>query len=149
MVQEFQTHFLSCLCVCLSVSSHTQGSVSINSSNGQLSVDQPLDHELADSYRLLVVASSGGVQATTLVVITVENVNEQPLFTKDVYKVHILCVLLYLTDDIISLIYLVCMCGHLLLPVVVIMPITILAVLWLHGFMHCAHTMHTHAHTLP
>ena len=92
MVQEFQTHFLSCLCVCLSVSSHTQGSVSINSSNGQLSVDQPLDHELVDSYRLLVGAISGGVQATTLVVITVENVNEQPLFTRDVYKVHIHCV---------------------------------------------------------
>ena len=111
MVQEFQTHFLSCLSfLCLSVFSHMQDSVSINSSNGQLSVDHPLDHELADSYRLLVGASSGGVQATTLVVITVENVNEQPLFTRDMYKVCIMCVLLYLTD------------------------------LWLHGFMHCTQT---------
>lgn len=62
-------------------------SLMINSQTGNITLSRPLDHETTPTYKLLVAAISEGTMSTTLVIVEVMDVNEQPVFGKEVYEV--------------------------------------------------------------
>ena len=60
---------------------NTGGAWTLDATTGELKVAEPLDHETAPTYQLMVEARSGPAAATAVpVTLTVTNVDEPPVF---------------------------------------------------------------------
>ncbi|XP_065199574.1 protocadherin-like wing polarity protein stan [Planococcus citri] len=76
------------------IGGNTQGQFSIDSQNGDISLDKPLDYETMKNYRLVVRAQDGGTPSrsnTTQVLVNVKDVNDNaPRFYASLFQESVL-----------------------------------------------------------